>query len=71
MQRFYPPDIFGAITLESAKPEPGYPKPGFTPSNPNPGFTWGRPGFTLMPAVLVIFAETLIEKLTKFEEIDK
>ena len=57
--------------VESARPEPGYPKPGFTPSNPNPGFTCDRPGFTIMPALLVIFAEILKEKLTKFEDIDR
>ena len=61
----------GLPEVESAKPEPGYPKPGFTPSNPNPGFTWDRPGFTIMPALLVIFDEILKEKLTKFEDIDK
>ena len=50
-------DYFSCLShsdLETPKPEPGYPKPGFTTSNPNPGFTCGRPGFSMMHNLLAM-----------------
>ena len=54
--------------LETPKPEPGYPKPGFTTSNPNPGFTCGRPGFSMMHNLLAIIDKKNVIKLPKFKK---
>ena len=45
--------------LERPKPEPGYPKPGFVPRNPNPGLPLAKPGFDYFQKM----GEILLNKL--------